>query len=343
MCSDNPYEKITMEFPNIDDVYKLITEKLEVWLESGIKLLPNLVVAFLIAILFGVLAKIVGNVLGKVMRRAFESRQIASLLTSIVKSLILIAGIFIALDFVGLRGTVTSLLAGAGIVGLAIGFAFQDMTENLIAGIAMGIRKPFEIGDVIEAEGVFGTVEEINLRNTLVATFYGQREVIPNKILFRNILTNFSVIGQRRIEIPVGISYADDIEKAADVLSDAMNDKDYVIKKDETAVYAESFGDSSINLLLWFWIRYPGDPGFMVVRHDAICTVKRVLEENDILIPFPIRTLDFNAKGGDTLNDVLAASHKNEQKQTKEKDRTSSNARVNQDNAGSAENDSSDT
>ncbi|HAM20516.1 mechanosensitive ion channel family protein [Alteromonas macleodii] len=294
-----------MEFPKIDEVYKLLSEKLESWVEGGITLLPNIVVAFFIAIAFGIIAKVIGNVAGKIMRRTFESRQIASLLTSIIKSVVLIAGIFIALDFVGLKGTVTSLLAGAGIVGLAIGFAFQDMTENFIAGVAMGIRKPFEIGDVIEAEGVFGNVKEINLRNTLVETFYGQLEVIPNKILFRNILTNYSYLGNRRIEVPVGISYADDIEEAAKVITDAMNEKDYVIKKEETAVYAESFGDSSINLLLWFWIRYPGEPGFMVVRHDAISTVKTVLEENDILIPFPIRTLDFNAKGGDKLNSML--------------------------------------
>ena len=294
-----------MEFPKIDEVYKLLSEKLESWVEGGITLLPNIVVAFFIAIAFGIFAKVIGNVAGKIMRRTFESRQIASLLTSIIKSIVLIAGIFIALDFVGLKGTVTSLLAGAGIVGLAIGFAFQDMTENFIAGVAMGIRKPFEIGDVIEAEGVFGNVKEINLRNTLVETFYGQLEVIPNKILFRNILTNYSYLGYRRIEVSVGISYADDIEEAAKVITDAMNEKDYVIKKEETAVYAESFGDSSINLLLWFWIRYPGEPGFMVVRHDAISTVKTVLEENDILIPFPIRTLDFNAKGGDKLNSML--------------------------------------
>ena len=294
-----------MEFPKIDEVYKLLSEKLESWVEGGITLLPNIVVAFFIAIAFGIIAKVIGNVAGKIMRRTFESRQIASLLTSIIKSIVLIAGIFIALDFVCLKGTVTSLLAGAGIVGLAIGFAFQDMTENFIAGVAMGIRKPFEIGDVIEAEGVFGNVKEINLRNTLVETFYGQLEVIPNKILFRNIFTNYSYLGYRRIEIPVGISYVDDIEEAAKVITGAMNEKDYVIKKEETAVYAESFGDSSINLLLWFWIRYPGEPGFMVVRHDAISTVKTVLEENDILIPFPIRTFDFNAKGGDKLNSML--------------------------------------
>ena len=312
-----------MEFPKLDEVYKLLSEKLESWIEGGITLLPNIVVAFFIAIAFGIIAKVIGNVAGKLMRRTFESRQIASLLTSIIKSIILVAGIFIALDFVGLKGTVTSLLAGAGIVGLAVGFAFQDMTENFIAGVAMGIRKPFEIGDVIEAEGVFGNVKEINLRNTLVETFYGQLEVIPNKILFRNILTNYSYLGYRRIEIPVGISYADDIEEAARVITDAMNEKDYVIKKEETAVYAESFGDSSINLLLWFWIRYPGDPGFMSVRHDAVSTVKTVLEENDILIPFPIRTLDFNAKGGDKLNTMLEKQNEH----GKSKDKTDSSTK----------------
>lgn len=295
-----------MDIPKLNEVYALISGKLENWLETGIKHLPNLVVAFLIAIVFGIAAKITGHAVRRVMRRTFESKQIADLLTSIIKIIIIVAGIFIALDFVGLRGTVTSLLAGAGIVGLAIGFAFQDMTENLIAGIAMGIRKPFQIGDVIEAEGVFGKVESINLRNTLVETFFGQREIIPNKILFRNILTNYSVLGKRRIEVPVGISYADDPSKAAEVIVEAMNEKDYVINKDDTSVFASGFGDSSVNLLLWFWIDYPGQQGFMFARHDAVVTVKKVLEDNDILIPFPIRTLDFAAKGGEKLDSMLS-------------------------------------
>ena len=108
------------------------------------------------------------------------------------------------------------------------------------------------------------------------------------------------------------------MEKAAEVITEAMREKDYVIKKDETAVYAEGFGDSSINLLLWFWIRYPGDPGFMVVRHDAVVTVKRVLEENDILIPFPIRTLDFNSKGSDNLDNMLTSASKSKHSKAQE-------------------------
>ncbi|MBU3023184.1 mechanosensitive ion channel family protein [Aestuariibacter sp. A3R04] len=295
-----------MEFPQIDKVYALINEKLQTWLESSIKHLPNIVVAIIIAIGFGILANVIGKGVRRVLTRTFESKQIAELLTSIVKAGVISAGIFIALDFVGLQGTVTSLLAGAGIVGLAIGFAFQDLTENFIAGIAMGIRKPFEIGDVIEADGVFGNVEAINLRNTLVTTFFGQREIIPNKILFRNILTNYSVLGVRRLEIPVGISYADSPEQAREVIVTALNDKKYVIKKDETNVYAESFGDSSVKLLVWFWIAYPGEFNFMEVRHDAIVTIQNALNEADILIPFPIRTLDFGAKGGEKLNDMLS-------------------------------------
>jgi len=295
-----------MEIIAIDKFYELINEKLQVWLEEGIKHLPNFIVAILIAVLFAFISRYAGKVAKRVLSSALESQQIAGLLAAIIKVIVLFVGIFIALEFLGLTGTVTSLLAGAGIVGLAIGFAFQDMAENLIAGIAMGVRKPFQIGDVIEADKVFGTVKTINLRNTLVETFFGQLEVIPNKILFRNVLTNYSTIGQRRIEVPVGISYADDPQKASDIIVEAINGCEFVINRDETAVFAESFGDSSINLLLWFWIEYPGETGFMNARHTAVVETKKALEKADILIPFPIRTLDFGAKGGEKLNSMLS-------------------------------------
>ena len=303
-----------MELLKVEKFWSLINEKLATWLETGIKLLPNFVVAIFIAITFSIVARFAGKAVKEVLLKTLESPQIANLLSSIFKMIILVAGIFVALDFLGLKGTVTSLLAGAGIIGLAIGFAFQDMTENLIAGIAMGIRKPFQIGDVVEADKVFGTVKTINLRNTLVETFFGQLEVIPNKILFRNVLTNYSTIGKRRVEVPVGISYADDPEKAAEVIVEQINQYDFVINKDETAVYAKDFGDSSINLLLWFWIDYPGETGFMQARHQAVVGVKKALESADILIPFPIRTLDFGAKGGEKLNSMLKPNKTDESK-----------------------------
>lgn len=319
-----------MDISVLDKFWQLINEKLQGWLEAGIKHLPNFIVAFLLAMFFGLLAKYVGRVVRKVLHKALESEQIADLLSSIIKMLVLLTGLFIALEFLGLTGTVTSLLAGAGIIGLALGFAFQDMAENLIAGIAMGIRKPFQIGDVVEAGDVFGTVKTINLRNTLVETFFGQIEVIPNKILFRNVLTNYTVTGVRRIEVPVGISYADDPEKAAGAIEEAINACDFVIKKEQTAVFAKGFADSSINLVVWFWIDYPGTTGFMKARHTAVVEIKKALEKADILIPFPIRTLDFGAKGGEKLNTMLSETKSEETSEEKSADSQKSSSSENE-------------
>lgn len=295
-----------MDLKSLTHYIQLIEEKLMSWLDTTVQHLPNFVVALLIVLVFSLLSRVMSKTLRSVLHKTLESRQIADLLAAIFKIIVMTIGIFVALDFVGLSGTVKSLLAGAGIVGLAIGFAFQDMTENLIAGIAMGVRKPFQIGDVIEADGVFGTVKTINLRNTLVENFYGQLDIVPNKVLFRNTLRNYSTTGERRVEVPVGISYADDIQKASEVLVEAINGLEFIAKKDETAVYAESFGDSSINLLVWAWIDYPGHVGFMQARHELVVTINNTLSDNDILIPFPIRTLDFGIKGGEKLDAMLS-------------------------------------
>lgn len=295
-----------LKIPSISEAEKLIEEKLGGWFDVVISHIPNFIVAVMIAIVFSILARFLGSMMRNLLRRSLDSKQIADLMASIFKVLILCVGLFIALDFMGLKGTVTSLLAGAGIVGLAIGFAFQDMTENLIAGIAMGTRKPFKTGDVIKTDDVFGTVKSINLRNTLVENFYGQLILVPNKILFRNVLRNYSTLGVRRIEVPVGISYADDPEQAAEVIVKKINEFDFVIKQEETAVYADSFGDSSVNLLVWFWIKYPSEADYMTVRHKAIVAVKQALNDADISIPFPIRTLDFAIKGGEKLDAMIS-------------------------------------
>jgi len=286
---------------------KLIESKLEHWLEEFVTLIPNLVVAVITFIVFIFIAKLIGRLFKRLSRRLVDSKEVISLLTSIVKVMVIMVGFFAALDFIGLKGTVTSLLAGAGIIGLAVGFAFQDMTENLISGMTMSIRKPFKTGDIVKTNDIFGEVKKINLRNTLVETFSGQHVMLPNKVVFRNILTNYSHKGQRKIEISVGISYADSPERAAQVITNALNEKYYVINQQDTAVYAVSFGDSSVNLLVWYWIDYPGEFGYMDALHDGVLTVQAALADADISIPFPIRTLDFDAKGGEKLATVLAS------------------------------------
>jgi small-conductance mechanosensitive channel len=302
---------MNFDFVDVTKFKTLIESKLQVWIEEAIKLLPNLVMAFITILLFSLIARYAAKLARNILKNIVDSAEVINLLTSILRVIIFIAGLFIALDFMSLKGTVTSLLAGAGIVGLAIGFAFQDMTENLISGITMSIKKPFKIGDIIEAEGVFGNVKAIKLRNTLVETFSGQLKIIPNKILFRNILTNYSSTHKRRIELDVGISYADDPQQASDLIVNALNNCNFVIDKSETAAFAKEFGASSVNLIVWFWIDFPGNKGFMQARHEAVINIKKALEKEDILIPFPIITLYFGINGGECLRHSLPQNSAN--------------------------------
>ncbi|AZZ93260.1 mechanosensitive ion channel [Hahella sp. KA22] len=296
-----------MDIIEFEKAVDIVWSSIQEWAETALANLPSVIVALVFFFLFLYIAKAVSNLTQRVLVRSLDSVEVANLLSTIVHIVLVAIGIFVSLGFVGLQGTVTSLLAGAGIIGLALGFAFQDLTENFIAGIFMGVRKPFRVGDIVATADIMGTVEAINLRNTHILTFSGQRVILPNKAVFTNKLTNYSITRQRRLEIQVGISYADDIDKAAKVITKAIDALDFTRNGTETQVFATGFGDSSINLVVWYWIDYPtGKVDFMTAQHKGVVAVKKALDDADILIPFPIRTLDFAAKGGLQLDQIIS-------------------------------------
>ncbi|MBU6955024.1 mechanosensitive ion channel family protein [Hahella sp. HN01] len=296
-----------MDIIEFEKAVDIVWSSIQEWAETALANLPSAIVALVFFFLFLYIAKAVSNLTQRVLVRSLDSVEVANLLSTIVHIVLVAIGVFVSLGFVGLQGTVTSLLAGAGIIGLALGFAFQDLTENFIAGIFMGVRKPFRVGDIVATADIMGTVEAINLRNTHILTFSGQRVILPNKAVFTNKLTNFSITRQRRLEIQVGISYADDIDKAAKAITKAIDALNFNRNGTETQVFATGFGDSSINLVVWYWIDYPtGKVDFMTAQHKGVVAVKKALDDADILIPFPIRTLDFAAKGGLQLDQIIS-------------------------------------
>mgnify|MGYP003642029058 CR=1 FL=1 len=287
----------------------LIAEKLIGWAETAIKLLPNLILATVLLAVFYATGVLISRLLLKLFRRAFDSEAIASLLATLLKVAIVAIGFFVALDLIGLQRAVVSLLAGAGIIGLALGFAFQDLAENLLAGLMLGIRKPFKPGDLIKSQSEFGFVRRLNLRNTVMENFSGQMIYVPNKEIFKNVLENYSVSGLRRIEIPVGVSYGEDLEHVTTVLRETLEGLDFIDHDKGVDVYAMEFGDSSINFTTRYWIKYPGgDVGYFPAIHRGVLAIKAAFDEADIMIPFPIRTLDFGIKGGEPLRDALPAA-----------------------------------
>jgi len=237
--------------------------------------------------------------------RVTENKTVTSLIQTVIGVMVLGVGVFVALSILNLDGAVTSLLAGAGILGLALGFAFQDIASNFISGILLSIRHPFGIGDIIETNDLFGTVTKLNLRNTILRTPQGQIMYVPNKVVYENPLTNYTKNGERRIDLACGVSYGDDLKKAKDIAIDTLSNLDFKDSNRDVEFYYNEFGDSSINFSVRFWIDFEKLPDFWNAQSEAIIALKSAYDKHDIMIPFPIRTLDFGIRGGEKLNTVM--------------------------------------
>ena len=286
----------------IESIYKLVTGKLETWLNTTIEMLPNLAVALLVVIVFYALAKVIKNFVGKVLSKVTKNKTVTGLAQTIMAVLVIGIGVFFALSILNLSGVVTSLLAGAGIIGLALGFAFQDIASNFISGILLSVRHPFGIGDIIDANDHFGTVMKLNLRNTVIRTPQGQIIYVPNKVVYENPFKNYTKNGERRIDLSCGVSYGDDLEKAKKIAIEAVEGLESRDTSKDVELYYNEFGDSSINFTLRFWISFQELPQYWGAQSEAIMALKKAFDENDIMIPFPIRTLDFGIRGGEQLS-----------------------------------------
>lgn len=290
---------------DINETVELLWGKLEAWSDQAVLMLPNLVVALILLILTFYVAGVVRGWLEKFINRFSHSAALNNLVLTLLYIGMLMVGFFFVLNVLNLDRVVISLLAGVGIIGLALGFAFQDIAANFISGVIIAVQKPFGVGDNIETNDYFGTIERISLRTIDIRQTTGELVKLPNKMVFENPLTNFSVYGTRRIDLEVGISYAEDLEHVQQVVIEALEDVKNRVKTKSIEVMYDSFGDSSINFKARFWVSYTRQVDYVGAKSDAIIRIKKAFDANDILIPFPIRTLDFGIKGGEKLNEQL--------------------------------------
>jgi small-conductance mechanosensitive channel len=165
--------------------FDLILKRLEDWLSGLFRILPNLALAVLVFVTFFIAARYIRKISYRIIHRIARKTSISGLLSSILYFLILFIGLFIGLGLLHLEKTISSLLAGAGIIGLALGFAFQDLTANFISGVFIILRKPFEVGHLVETNGFVGIIEEIQLRSTAIRTVQGLHITLPNKDIFQ--------------------------------------------------------------------------------------------------------------------------------------------------------------
>ncbi len=289
---------------NINKYSDLILNKLTAWSEEIIRLLPNIVLSAIILVIGFYFAKIAKKVAHRLIAKVSNNSTLNSLVSSIVYIVFLGITIFTVLSIMKLDKAVTSILAGAGIIGLALAFAFQDIAANFISGVFISFRRPLHIGDIVKVKDYMGQIEDINLRDTVLRTFQGQLVIIPNKEVFQNPIENYTMLGKRRFDLSVGVSYGEDLERVRDITLKAVSNIENLSEPESTTFFYTEFGDSSINFTLRMWIDTPEQPMYLKVGSDAIINIKKAYDQNDIMIPFPIRTLDFGIKGGTTLTEM---------------------------------------
>ena len=254
--------------------------------ELGVPFVMNLIAAILIYIVGKWLAGIISTVIEKLMLKGKVDASLAGFTKNIIKAVILIFAIIAAVGRLGVQ--TTSLIAIIGAAGLAIGLSLQGTLSNFAAGVMLILFKPFKVGDFIEGGGVLGTVKEIQIFNTILSSPGNRKIILPNSKVSGDTITNFTAIDSRRIDMTFGISYADDMKKARDVLTEVVTSDSRVLKTPAPVVAVSELGDSSVNLVCRPWVK-PAD--YWAVYFDVTEKGKEALEANGLSIPFPQRDI----------------------------------------------------
>ncbi|RYE29987.1 MAG: mechanosensitive ion channel [Sphingobacteriaceae bacterium] len=289
---------------DFNKAYQLISYKISTWMNDFVRLLPNILVSALLLVIGIYAAKLIRKVAANLIQRISDNRALNNLFTSVIYIFVIAVTVFTVLSILKLDTAVTSILAGAGIIGLALAFAFQDIASNFISGIFISFRRPLRVGHIVKLKDYMGKVEEINLRDTILRTFQGQMVIIPNKDVFQNPIENFSLLGKRRLDLNIGVSYGEDLEQVKQVTLETLKGMDHLAVDDEITMFYQEFGGSTINFMLRLWINSPEQAIYLQAGSEAIIRLKKAYDKNSIMLPFPTTTLDFGVKGGVSLTDI---------------------------------------
>ncbi len=286
--------------------YRTIADTANDLLMSFVERIPYFIAAIVVMLIFWLLSIAFKKVVRKLLGSRSRHQNLVKVFQRVGGALILFIGFMIAM-VVAIPGFTPAKLIGAlGIGSVAIGFAFKDIFQNLLSGILLLLSEPFRIGDQIVSGDYEGTVEDIKIRATTIRTYDGRQVVIPNSDLYTSALTVNTAYKQRRLQVEVGIGYEDDIETAKAEILQALDKANTVSIKAEPSVIATGFGGSSIDLTVRWFIENGTQANKVASIHQVIVEIKKALDNADINIPFPIRTLDLSDPSVKAIADRLA-------------------------------------
>ncbi|WP_299096737.1 mechanosensitive ion channel family protein [Winogradskyella sp.] len=274
-----------------------LVSKLEGWFNTIIEYIPNFILAILVMVTSYFAAKYISKLVSRLVSKKVNQQSITTAISRVTAVVVVALGLFISLGVLNLGKALTSLLAGAGVVGLAIGLALQGTLANTFAGLILSFRKKIQIGNWVETTGYSGEVIDINLKDFTLKEADNNIVVIPNKTILENPLKNYSLTTRMRVFLECGVGYESDLEKAEQLTKEVIAKTfDQVQKPEDVEFYYTEFGDSSINYLCRFWIDAESMLEKLRAKTKAIIEIKKAYDKEGINIPFPIRTLQFDNK-----------------------------------------------
>jgi small conductance mechanosensitive channel len=240
----------------------------------------------LVAIVIFYVGRIVARILQKGLRKMLQSQNVDRILETFVCNLaywtIMIFVIIAAINQVGVQ--TTSLIAVMGAAGLAVGLVMQGSLSNFASGVLIVLFRPYRVGDFVEAAGIAGSVEQVQILTTVLKTGDNKQIIVPNSQIMGSIITNYSANATRRVDMTIGVSYEDDLDKVRKTLQEIVSADDRVLDEPACTIAVSALADSSVNFVVRPWVN---TADYWAVMFDLTETIKKRFDQEGISFPFP--------------------------------------------------------
>lgn len=264
-----------------------ILDQMQSYYFEFISILPKLVLAVIVFSILFLVANRSRDLVQKKLSQRMDDPLLAKFLGQVVKIVIVLLSLMFVLKIIGLGDIAAGLITGASVSAIVLGFAFKDIGENFLAGIMLAFNRPFKVGDVVELDGITGSVVSLNMRTAHIKSFDGKDIYIPNAAVVKNPVTNFTIDGFIRKDFIIGIDHDSDINLAIDILEKKMNDIDGILNDEKPPMaFVDTMNKNTINIKVMYWINtFDKNISWLKVQTSAIEKSLSALDNAGYYIP----------------------------------------------------------
>jgi small conductance mechanosensitive channel len=270
---------------------ELIQERgMDLGMDLGIKVITALAI-FLVG---KFIVRLVVSAIAKVMQKQDVDKTLETFICNLVRTVLMIVVVIAAIGAIGIQ--TTSFIAIFGAAGLAVGLALQGSLSNFASGVLIVLFRPYRVGDFIEAAGISGSVEQVQILTTVLKTGDNKQIIVPNSQIMDSIITNYSANDTRRVDMVIGVSYDDDLDKVRKTLEELVAADDRILPEPAVKIAVSALADSSVNFIVRPWVNTADYWGVMFDLTEAI---KKRFDKDGISFPFPQQDVHLYNKKSD--------------------------------------------